>query len=75
LVTSEFGPLTCSSDQVNINDSYSCSGLDPEGNYSITVGAINCGHQEGSEQTFNVELPREENTLNPDLTLTSAPRN
>ena len=40
-------PFFCSSDQVSPSeDDYICSGLDLETNYTITVGAINCGHQE-----------------------------
>ena len=48
-------PSSCSSDQVPPSDNYSCSGLDPETDYSITVSAINCGDQEGASFSFNVQ--------------------
>ena len=47
----------CSSDQVIPSEDYSCPGLSPERNYSITVSAINCGDQEGESDTFTV-LPQ-----------------
>ena len=47
----------CSSDQVMPSEDYSCPGLSPERNYSITVSAINCGDQEGESNTFTV-LPQ-----------------
>ena len=48
---------SCASDQVIPSEDYSCPGLSPERNYSITVSAINCGDQEGENNTFTV-LPR-----------------
>ena len=48
---------SCSSDQVMPSEDYSCPGLSPERNYSITVSAINCGDQEGESDTFTV-LPQ-----------------
>ena len=50
-------PSSCSSDQVMPSEDYSCPGLSPERNYSITVSAINCGDQEGESDTFTV-LPQ-----------------
>ena len=47
---------SCSSDQVIPSEDYSCPGLSPERNYSITVSAINCGDQEGESDTFTVLL-------------------
>ena len=48
---------SCSSDQVMPSEDYSCPGLSPERNYSITVSAINCVNQEGESDTFTV-LPQ-----------------
>ena len=42
---------SCSSDQVSPSEDYSCSGLDLQTNYTITVSAINCGDQEGKTST------------------------
>ena len=50
-------PFSCSSDQVIPSEDYSCPGLSPERNYSITVSAINCGDQEGESDTFTI-LPQ-----------------
>ena len=47
-------PSSCTSDQVMPSEDYSCPGLSPERNYSITVSAINCGDQEGESDTFTV---------------------
>ena len=48
---------SCSSDQVMPSEDFSCPGLSPERNYSITVSTINCGDQEGESYTFTV-LPQ-----------------
>ena len=48
-------PSSCSSDQVSPSEDYSCSGLDPEAEYIISVSAINCGDQEGESVTYAVE--------------------
>ena len=47
-------PSSCSSELVSPSENYSCSGLDLQTNYSITVSAINCGDQEGGNVTFMV---------------------
>ena len=47
-------PSSCSSDQVSPSEDYSCSGLDLQTNYTITVSAINCGDQEGGNVFFYV---------------------
>jgi hypothetical protein len=38
--------------------SYTCSGLSPVTDYTITVSAINCGDQEGESATFSVQSRR-----------------
>ena len=45
---------SCSSDQVIPSEDYSCPGLSPERNYSITVSAINCGDEVGESDTLTV---------------------
>ena len=50
-VTMTPDPSSCSSDQVSPSEEYSCSGLDLQTNYTITVSAINCGDQEGEIST------------------------
>ena len=47
----------CSSEHVPPNTTYTCSGLDLETNYSLTVSAVNCGNQLGENTSFSV-LPR-----------------
>jgi hypothetical protein len=37
------------------NMSYTCSGLNSDTDYTITVSAINCGDQEGESNTFSVQ--------------------
>ena len=51
-VTVTSDPSNCTSDQVSPSEDYSCSGLDLETNYTITVSAINCGDSEGESITF-----------------------
>ena len=53
-VTVTPNPSSCSSDQVSPSEDYSCSGLDLQTNYTITVSAINCGDQEGGIAVFLV---------------------
>ena len=48
-------PSSCSSDQVSPSDDYSCSGLDTETDYSITVSAINCGDKKGEPVNFKIQ--------------------
>ena len=55
-VTVSPDPSSCSSDQVSPGEDYSCSGLDLETNYTITVSAINCGDQEGDISGYSIQL-------------------
>ena len=48
-------PTSCSSDQVSPSEDYSCSELDQETDYTITVSAINCGDREGRGSNFSVQ--------------------
>ncbi len=48
-------PSSCSSQQVSPSENYTCSGLVLGRDYSFTVGAINCGDQEGTRETFTVQ--------------------
>jgi hypothetical protein len=52
-VTPDLTP-SCSG-SVSPNMSYTCSGLSPDTDYTITVSAINCGDQEGENNTFSVQ--------------------
>ena len=44
-------PSSCSSDQVSPSEDYSCSGLVLGTRYTFIVSAINCGDQEGEENS------------------------
>ena len=45
-------PSSCSRDQVPPGENYSCSRLELQTDYSITVSAINCADQEGEPVRF-----------------------
>jgi hypothetical protein len=48
-------PTPSCAGSVSPNMSYTCSGLSPDTDYTITVSAINCGDQEGESSTFSVQ--------------------
>jgi predicted phage tail protein len=49
-------PTPSCTGSVSPNVSYTCSGLSLDIDYTITVSAINCGDQEGENNTFSVQL-------------------
>jgi hypothetical protein len=48
-------PTPSCAGSVSPNMSYTCSGLNSDTDYTITVSATNCGDQEGMSSTFSVQ--------------------
>ena len=47
--------FSCSNNQVSPSEDYTCSGLNPETDYTLLISAINCRTQEGESFSFMLQ--------------------